>query len=634
MSLDNVTVQNSAGQGLLFRDLYAVNGPDGAGQVNFRRLTCINNAFSGFKSQFTADNFIYESTFSHNGLDGIELGASPTVRMMNSTLSGNGRHGIYAYSPATCTWCGLLVIINNTFSGNALEGINIIGSHAGTLTNAGNLIANNQFSGGASTTGQASIIVSSSSGNNVVGNAFDGSLGGNNLTIWKDAVILSDSVSGSLVESNSTKNSFQDPTPYLMSSGDVNYTDQAAAFYNPPLIPDQIIPAQPSGSSATLIDANQVAGSTAGQKISIALSTLYTNLHKLGKTNGAVDARNLTGAQIIDLPLQIGIPGKYNVTLFLGGAVYKVQATINVGGGSSIVGLPIGNMVATAWSPASTLQAAPGAGLWAVVAIGGNGNGNSASLHDLVIDGNQQNAGTVNSAFEGAILVQDSSSVAISDTTVIHSGGHGILIRNSSIDDSRTWTQNALTRVMSISNQYSGLMIQNTEGVVVTQSQFENNGHNGVEVDTSPELYLLLSDLGGNLQNGVYAYAKSACSWCGNMVIIGNQFGNNSASGLVVQGATAGSNRIAGNEFISGSMSSANAAVVLNTTGGNQVVANLISDIGSQAPWIPWSYGIYSGQSTSFNWIAGNILNGSTSSNSFLYGTHGVDALTENFPAQ
>src|SRR5262249_25417048 len=151
----------------------------------------------------------------------------------------------------------------------------------------------------------------------------------------------------------------------------------------------------------------------------------------LGLTSGIIDARNLAGAQVIDVPLQIG-NGQLAVTLFLGTGVYGVHTTIQVAQNSSIVGLPIGNLInatstngITTYSPATILRADNNSQQWAVVVLG-----DGASLHDVVIDGNGMNGGTVQSAFATTLLVNNATHVAVSDVTVMNSNGHGIVVRD------------------------------------------------------------------------------------------------------------------------------------------------------------------------------------------------------------
>jgi hypothetical protein len=628
LRLTNVIVQNSGGPGIL-QEFNGETEPTGSGQIQFRKVISRNNTYSGFKAQNVSDNFIYESQFLNNGFDGIELVTAATLRLQNSVLAGNGRNGVNAttgLAAKSCYWCGWLVITGNQFANNAADGIYIEGSIGGQLTDEANLIANNTFVGGACAPYMAAVAIDASRANSVTANTFNGTSNQTCTTgvaqTWQDAVRLSASVGQNLVSSNVTEGSFSDPQKFNLSPWDMLDPYPDAVYPNPPVAADIPPPAQPApnilpqstqAGGVIIEDASQMAGVTAGQKIAMALANLNALATASGTpVTGIIDARNLAGQQVIDVPLKVGIPNRTVVTLFLGRGIYSVENTITVGLSSSIVGLPIGNIGAgNLWSnPVTILQAANNAALQAVVEVGNNSSswyGNGASLHDLAIDGNSAGGGTVNSAEVAALLIHESSNTTLTDVTVRNSAGHGIFVRwLDAIGGAGGRGHTTLNRVVSTSNGLAGLKLLNTWNTDITQSQFENN-LDGIVIDTSTVVFIKNADLGGNIQNGVSAYVTSPCAHCGWISVTGTQFGNNCGTEILVSGIS--HNLFAGNSLIPSASTcpSSTASVVAQfyNSGSNMIVANVVLNGGRG-----YNDGFLFSGSTSKNWISGNVIDG------------------------
>lgn len=647
-----MVVQNSAGNGIMQQFPY----PKSTSMI-LRNVISQNNALSGFKSLNAGDNFIYASQFLNNGVDGVELDASPSLRLQNSILSGNGQFGFQAYvspytqlaaDPSPAHYVHIQIITGNQFSNNGYDGINILGILQGSpasdavlanMLSFDNLITDNTFTGGACFPNREPIQINASGGNSVTGNTITGGLNtacpfGGTPQLWENAIRLSYSITPSLVSSNAVNGNFA-YSPYILSSGvDVFDNSTDAAYSNPPPTADLPPPPEPP-AAPVLVDASTITVSgfatpSAGQKIAAAISQVEAVLSASPGlyAYGAVDARNLVGNQTIDVPLQVGASAAAPVTLFLGRGIYLVQKTIFVGPGSSIVGLPTGNVPPGLTDyPDTVLTAAPGAGLSAVVALEDAYN---ASLHDLVIDGNSNgvynttsnNGGTVAGAWAAAPIINFSDGTSVTDVTVKNSGSHGILVSNCNK------TGVALNRVYSSGNTYSGLKLQNDWYTDVTQSAFDGNQANGVEVDLSLYTTIKNSDLSGNtgavddgsgsLGNGVYAYLGSPgpCPKCGGLTVVGTQSAANCNENINIAGTI--NNLIAGNSFFpsfptcpSGGKVDQGIIQVAGSS-GNTVVANVIDAANLYTPggWgVQYTYltGIVFTGNTGSNTIAGNI---------------------------
>lgn len=644
IQLTGVQVRNSAGQGILQRFLNLTGYPStGTGtessQTILRRVVSSNNRFSGFKFQNAADNFIYDSEFSNNGLDGIELTNTPTLRLQDSRLLENQRHGLLAYATpdhAGCSWCGLLIIVSNRFSGNSATAVYIEGKSGAGVTHQDNLIASNSFTGGACYPQQQAVEIVNSVGNLVSANTFDN----RNITsgcigqgpqLWDSAVKLTGSAGKNLVAGNTLLGSYQNSLN--VTAGDVIDSSLLSKLTSPAVIADlEIKPINLVGLPT--VDASQYAGATAGAKIANALASLHSLLltRDTSHRHGVIDARSLNGNQLVDVSLQIGVTGQTQVTLLLGRGIYEVSRMITIGQNSAILGLPSAmggpgpNTV-----PSTVLKAKDGAKLWAVVSIG-NGtlwNGSLAQLHDLTIDGNRAGSGTVSSKDAAAVVVASSAGVSLVDLVVKNSASQGIIVRfTDAIGGSGGRGQTSLERVMSAGNALNGLNLENTWNTQITQSQFELNGANGVEVNTSPVVILKDSDLGSNSRSGLYAYSNQACTGCGWMQILGNQVGGNCHVGIEIESSTngvvtTGNNMIAGNSFINGQTCQTNAMVAIYGGKGNAVVSNVIAPTGQ-----PLDTGILLRGSLGQNRIAGNILRNVT--NTPLYTDSTQDVLGVN----
>jgi hypothetical protein len=240
----------------------------------------------------------------------------------------------------------------------------------------------------------------------------------------------------------------------------------------------------------------------------------------------------------------VGLAGTDNkpVELRLGGETLIVGAPVTVYDSSSITGLPMGT---NTWVPdSSVIMAAANANLPEVVVVNGtqdNGEQNQA-LRYVTIDGNNQAGAQV------GLLLNSVGDFLLDGVTTRQAASDGIELESSCC---------ALLRgVFSIGNKGNGLHAVGSSDLLVSLSQFEENGANGIELDNTPTIRLEHSDVGGNGNVGLQETCTGTSEFsCGRQIIVGNQFGNNAKGDISFIGTNAGAQDsegwvIAGNSFI------------------------------------------------------------------------------------
>jgi len=285
----------------------------------------------------------------------------------------------------------------------------------------------------------------------------------------------------------------------------------------------------------SVLYAEKFAGADAGEKISRCIAALPS-------TGGICDARNFSGEQRASAGFTVGGTGK-PVELMLGSITLNVSQGVHVQAKSSIVGMPSSSGIGSDQG-ATVIKAADNSGLRAVVQI----EGALAVLQDLTIDGNKK-------AGHGSgetLRVERANRVQLFRVTVQNSPGDGIAIVSAGKQESCCAK---LENVMAIANARAGLHIINSNDVFIVLSEFENNGGNGIEVESSSAMRLEQSDIGGNQAHGVNIHG-SAAQPASNLIITGNQFGNNYQTDINISGSNGRyssiGNTISSNQFLGG----------------------------------------------------------------------------------
>lgn len=321
------------------------------------------------------------------------------------------------------------------------------------------------------------------------------------------------------------------------------------------------------GSASAIRRATDFPGATAGDQILAAQKDILDR----GYSTGIIDATDYNGVQAINLDLVLGDNWNTSFTLLLGRATFVVSHPIRLGRASSIQGMSMG-----AWSwptagntPQSTvIRVADGVTLSGpIIQVGdnlGQGNGTSASISNLVIDGNaskQQSTAWIH----GISVLPSAGLVDIRQVSVVQASGYGISLNANNA---------TLSRVFVGGSVGCGLQLSGASDVFVSQSEFENNGGDGICIFNSGALRLAQSDLGGNKGAGLSAANNSS-----SLIINGNQFGNNAQNDLVISGGW-GANVITGNQFIGSSFRASPDtlfAILINNTTNTSITGNFIS---------------------------------------------------------
>jgi hypothetical protein len=167
VNLTRVSVQNSAGHGILIRS------PDGlANTSEGTKLLHVSSDFNRLDGLYvykTTDIIVSQSWFEHSIGHGIELESTGAFRINNSDISSNfswpGNFGVYIHGTVNA---GYHVVTGNQFS-NVNDDVHIEGTVA-----ENNIISSNMFLGngprGSVSTTVSPIHINDSPGNNIMGN--------------------------------------------------------------------------------------------------------------------------------------------------------------------------------------------------------------------------------------------------------------------------------------------------------------------------------------------------------------------------------------------------------------------------------------------------------------------------------
>jgi hypothetical protein len=319
-----------------------------------------------------------------------------------------------------------------------------------------------------------------------------------------------------------------------------------------------------SVAAQTVQHAEKFSGADAGEKIARCLAAVPPQ-------GGICDARELSGRQTAAAGLTVGGPGK-PIELLLGPVTLITGATIHVEAKSSIVGMPAAMGIGSD-QPASVVKAAGNTSLNAVVEL----DGAMSVLEDVTVDGNKSAASSGSATT--AILVNKANRVEMFRVTAQNSPGYGIEIYSSEHNESCCAK---LSKIMAVGNARAGLHLANTADVMISVSEFENNGY-GIELNNSPTTRIEHSDIGGNSLDGLRIYGSADSPLQAHrQIIVGNQFGNNSGYDIFILGydpagrrQVSTGNLISSNEFIGSPTRPAGYdAIHVVDSGNNTIVGN------------------------------------------------------------
>lgn len=276
--------------------------------------------------------------------------------------------------------------------------------------------------------------------------------------------------------------------------------------------------------------ADQYPGSDCGAKINAADT-------EIGSAAGEIWVNNECGLTW-STPVNLS---SGHVLRFGQGGTYSLSGGITMAGNSMLTGVT--SAMATNTTPAVMLQMANGENFSGLVTV----KGPHAVIQDIAVDGNKAHNPTGGSG----IVVNGSSAsgLEISRVTAGNFHGNGVIFNHAG-------TAN-IFKLMAYQNDGDGLFLNVSGDDFVTDSQFENNGQSGIEINSAPAIRIIHSDFGENSINGgcgLYIYAGDRAP-SNFEIITNNQFGNQFRDDLCINGSgntSVGSN-ILGNSFIGSS---------------------------------------------------------------------------------
>lgn len=171
-NISHVSIVSAAGSGL---SVYSSLGDSGASNyeaaLTVQHLMSAHNKRCGLEIINTNDVFVSQSQFEENYEDGICLTNSKAIRLSQSDLGGNGRHGIVLMADSSHA-----ILTGNQFGNNRHHDLKITGGYGA------NVINGNQFIGSGRRIAPdviTSIYVEDSYNTTITGNFFDIGSGAN-----------------------------------------------------------------------------------------------------------------------------------------------------------------------------------------------------------------------------------------------------------------------------------------------------------------------------------------------------------------------------------------------------------------------------------------------------------------------
>lgn len=183
------------------------------------------------------------------------------------------------------------------------------------------------------------------------------------------------------------------------------------------------------------------------------------------------------------------------VVRFIQGGTYNLSAAITMSGNSpSLVGTPHGGQSTISFANGGTILKESNSINMANLIIG---SGDDVLISDINLDGNKSN----NTTTVGVSLTGQRPSIRYSNITSFPS--HGISYTNSN-----DWMD--LNHVMVYLNGGHGLSCSSAADLKISQSQFQTNTLNGIDLNNCSGSSISFNEVSGNLNDGIKAYGTAA----------------------------------------------------------------------------------------------------------------------------
>ena len=322
---------------------------------------------------------------------------------------------------------------------------------------------------------------------------------------------------------------------------------------------------------------------------------------------------------------------------FVQGGIYKTSAPLVIGQQSSIVcGAP-----ASEGGSNCTLQAANG------IATDFITLGTQSTIRDMTIDGNESGGGM--SGASNCLIKESNSStpvsygrITIDHTSITGSSGNGLCVISQTVPRIES-------SIVSF-NSADGIYCESSADFFVSDTEIEQNGLNGLELNNCPAARINHSDFGMNGATasgcasstppaGYYGQlyihgTTNAWNTAGYQIITANQFGNGCGTHIYIAGGSQNpttANTISGNQFEgmrnSPLLATPQPQVYIVNGYKNQIVGNFFSNGNGGV-----SYGIqFHAAATGVS--APSVITGNAFDNHFVSYTDGNEDTTNIYSA-
>lgn len=208
-----------------------------------------------------------------------------------------------------------------------------------------------------------------------------------------------------------------------------------------------------------------------------------------------------------------------------------------------------------------------------------NGNGSDILFRDIIVDGNAANNTTA-----GPNINCIGSRCIIQNVTSMNSHSHGLQLGDGTCCQNRG-SGTKISHSYFVSNTGSGVFVNFTTDIWITQSELDNNSRYGLESLGLATGRIFLNDVGGNTLGGILASGTLSFQSNGWM-ISGNDFKNNLGIDLDVESDTGAPHAIGyaitGNTFQGlGGSATANTYPAIRSNGGgaHTITGNFIQTV-------------------------------------------------------
>lgn len=299
---------------------------------------------------------------------------------------------------------------------------------------------------------------------------------------------------------------------------------------------------------------------------------------------------------------------------------YFFTAPINLAGtGDWIIGQP--NAMGVANINPIMLQMWNNANLPYMIRV----TGQYAVLRDITVDGNYSHNAN---AGPNILVTSGGTRIDISNVVSGDSNSHGVELDNVASPK--------VFKLMTYRNQKDGFYCNTGADGFISNSEFEDNQQNGIELDNCPAYRILHDDLGGNSQSkdavscGINIYGTHSGGQANWEMVSFSQFGNEYQSDLCINGYNSGNdsvgNTITDNAFIGSTVliaSNTFSEIKLVDGGQNTITGNTFAQNSGSACAISIS-------ETANGRAMGNNLSGNAFDQRGPWGTSGVCDTTQN----